>query len=141
MAKKSALLDEDVVLARMAAGSTGSVDNNELNLKVVSAPKNNDNPEKERRIIEEPLLKETHNGNGKRGIYEEKFLRRNIYGASRGNVGISRETLDIAERVVVRIFDNKIAVGAYVDNILWEHFNKYKKDYELWLSEKPTAIF
>jgi hypothetical protein len=101
--------------------------------------KNADDAEEEQQAF---ILKgkETYS-NGKKDAYEEKFLSRTIYGVNRSNVGISKETLNIAEKIIARIFDNKIAISTYMDNILWEHFNRYKKEYEIWLTEKPNIIF
>ncbi|MDR2408610.1 MAG: DUF3408 domain-containing protein [Bacteroidales bacterium] len=131
-------VNENEILARMAGGGM----NNHQPLS--SVPTSMISPVKEREESgngEEQIKDVRNGGNGKKNAYEEKYFVRNIYGVYRGNVGISKDTLAIAERVVARVFDNRIAIGAFIDNILWEHFNKHKKDYELWLAEKPTAIF
>jgi hypothetical protein len=129
MGKKVPPIDEKEMLARMA----GIGNNNSQSQKNPIKEKGDDGGQ--------PLYIVKENGNGKKNTYEEKYITRSIYGTYRGNVGISKDTLDIATKIIARIFDNRIAIGAFIDNILWEHFNKYKKDYELWLAEKPTAIF
>jgi hypothetical protein len=107
-----------------------------------SQPQNSEEPKKEEKVeIEVTNDTKGSRSNERKNVYEEKFLSRNIYDTFRKNVGISKETLDIAERVVARIFDNKIAVSTYVDNVLLEHFTKYKKDFETWLVERPVTIF
>jgi hypothetical protein len=133
-------LSEAEVLARMAGNFRKTVDAEEPDEPFKEEEKvNNGNDEQQLFILKG---KEAHgSGNGKKNTYEENFLNRTIYGVNRSNVGISKETLNIAERIIARIFDNKIAVGTYIDNILWEHFNRYKKEYEAWLVEKPNVIF
>jgi hypothetical protein len=145
MAKKvSANIDENEILARMAGSSTYQPQPT-MRSPVLASPEDENIPVKEKgEETEHPLRisKEVPSGgNGKKSTYEEKYLTRTIYGANRGNVGISKDTLDIAESIIARIFDNRMAVGAFIDNILLDHFNKYKKDYELWLAEKPIVIF
>jgi hypothetical protein len=141
MAKKITDINEEEMLARMAGKGYHSATNNSQQFEQ-PIPENMA-PEKEEKIFmnELPPAVEARSGNGKKDSYVEKYLCRNIIGTSRGNVGISKDTLNIAESVIARIFENKLAVGAYIDNIVLEHFNKHKKDYELWLTEKPTAIF
>jgi hypothetical protein len=136
--KKVINVNEDEILARMAG-----VNNHQSSpVSTSMILTNGENPIKEKNGNNEEQARDVRNGgNGKKNTYEEKYLARTIYGAYRGNVGISKDTLAIAERVVARVFDNRIAIGAYIDNILREHFNKYKKDYELWLAEKPLEIF
>jgi hypothetical protein len=132
-------LSEAEVLARMA-NFRKTVEAEEPDETFKKEEKvNNGNDEQQSFILKG---KEAHgSGNGKKNTYEEKFLNRTIYGVNRSNVGISKDTLNIAERIIARIFDNKIAIGTYIDNILWEHFNRYKKEYEAWLVEKPNVIF
>ncbi|MDR1898278.1 MAG: DUF3408 domain-containing protein [Prevotellaceae bacterium] len=141
MAKKMTDINEEEMLARMAGNGYHSTTNNSQQFE--QPIPENIAPEKEEKFFMNELSPavEARSGNGKKDSYVEKYLSRNIIGTVRGNVGISKGTLDIAEKVIARIFDNKIAVGAYIDNIVLEHFNKHKKDYELWLTEKPTAIF
>jgi hypothetical protein len=145
MAKKVSIpIDENEMLARMA-GVNNYQPQPTVQPAMFVSPKDEEILIKEKGKESEQLLRISKEvpggGNGKRGAYEEKYLTRTIYGAYRGNVGISKNTLDIAEKVIARIFDNRIAIGVFIDNILWEHFNKYKKDYELWLAEKPTVLF
>jgi hypothetical protein len=153
MTKKNQQLSETEVLARMASGFQKRSEKTEEKIETTTDPattskKTIEYPEKEKNADDEGaeqqlfISKEIHGaGNGRRSSYEEKFLKRVISGSFRSNVGISRDTLDIAERVIARLFDNKIAVSAYVDNILVEHFNKYKRDFDMWLAERPVTIF
>ncbi|MDR1056465.1 MAG: DUF3408 domain-containing protein [Prevotellaceae bacterium] len=145
MAKK--LLNEADVLARMAGNFQEQTGKIEATPEVVTTIENPvEFPEKEKKTNGEDAgqqsfpSKEVH-GNGKKNTYEKKFLSRDICGIFRTNVGVSKDTLNIAERIIARVFDNKIAVGAYVDNILLEHFNKYREDFEVWLVERPVTIF
>jgi hypothetical protein len=141
MAKKTQkTISEADLLARMAGGFRKAADAEEPVRKPEKEKNADDRDEEQQAFILKG--KETYSsGNGKKNAYEEKFLSRTIYGVNRSNVGISKETLNIAERVIARIFDNKIAISTYMDNILWEHFNRYKKEYEIWLTEKPNIIF
>jgi hypothetical protein len=128
IAKK--LLNEADVLARMAGNFQEQTEKIKVTPETITT-------------IESPVefpSKEIH-GNGKKNTYEKKFLSRDICGIFRANVGVSKDTLSIAERIIARVFDNKIAVGAYVDNILMEHFSKYREDFEVWLVERPATIF
>jgi hypothetical protein len=147
-------LSEAEVLARMAGNFQKQVENEktETTPDTGTASGNHvEHLEKEKKLGDEAasgfsqsglsLKDKDTGGNGKKNIYEEKFLKRIISGSFRSNVGISKDTLDIAERVIARLFDNKIAVSAYVDNILMEHFNKYRKDFDTWLVERPLTIF
>jgi hypothetical protein len=145
MAKK--LLNEADVLARMAGNFQEQTGKIEVTPEAVTTIENPvEFPEKEKNTNDEDAgqhsfpSKEVH-GNGKKNTYEKKFLSRDICGIFRTNVGVSKDTLNIAERIIARVFDNKIAVGAYVDNILLEHFNKYREDFEVWLVERPVTIF
>ncbi|MDR1182345.1 MAG: DUF3408 domain-containing protein [Bacteroidales bacterium] len=145
MAKKNQLSEAEV-LARMAGSFQKQTEKIEAMPDAVTTTENPvEFPEKEKNTNQPFPSKEIHSngngGNGKKNMYEERFLSRTINGVYRSNVGISKETLCIAERVIARIFDNKVAVGAYIDNILLEHFNKYKKDFEVWLAERPVTIF
>jgi hypothetical protein len=137
MAKKNQLSEAEV-LARMAGNFRETIGSEKPDENFKKEEKVNNENDEQRLFVSRG--KETY-GNGKRSNYEEKFLNRTIYGVNRSNVGISKETLNIAEKVIARIFDNKIAIGTYIDNILWEHFNRYKKEYEAWLVEKPNVIF
>ena len=133
-------ISEADLLARMAGGFRKAAATEALKRETEKEKSADDGEEGQQVFILKG--KETYgSGNGKKSVYEEKFLSRTIYGANRSNVGISKETLTIAGRVVARIFDNKIAISTYMDNILWEHFNRYKKEYEIWLTEKPNIIF
>jgi hypothetical protein len=142
MAAAKREINEAEVLARMAGNSYQPKATNAPQIREPFMLGSNAPAKEEKKLPDEPLQAiEIRSGDGKKDHYEEKFLGRSIIGAYRGNVGISRDTLAIAERVIARIFDNKIAIGTYIDNILIDHFNKYKKDYERWLSEKPAALF
>jgi hypothetical protein len=148
MTKKNQLSEAEV-LARMAGSFQKQAEKTKTAAdRVTASEKPAQHPEREKNADDEEAgqqlfsSKEIHGtGNGRRNSYEEKFLGRVISGSFRSNVGISKNTLDIAERVIARIFDNKIATGAYVDNILMEHFSKYRKDFEVWLAERPVTIF
>jgi hypothetical protein len=150
MAKKYQLSEAEV-LARMAGNFQKQAEKTEVAIDAVITPeKPVEYPEKEKEALgkdidieQQPFPSKDipNSGSGKKNIYEEKFLKRIIPGSFRGNVGISKDTLDIAERVIARLFDNKIAIGAYVDNILVEHFNKHRKDFDTWLAERPVTIF
>ncbi len=96
----------------------------------------------EERLNEAPISRTPNSSSSdKKENYEERFLKRSLIGQQRTNVGMSRETVEKAELVIARIFDNKIAVGVFLDNIVSEHFEKHKKHLNSWLAEKPIEIF
>jgi hypothetical protein len=73
--------------------------------------------------------------------YEKTYLRRNLLGVQRTNVGISMSTLVKIEQVINRLFDGRIAASTFVDNILYEHLLRHKKLYDKWLAERSQTIF
>jgi hypothetical protein len=73
--------------------------------------------------------------------YEKAYLHRNLIGLPRTNVGVSVETLRKVEQVVNRLFDGRIAVSTFVDNVVFDHLVKNEKQYNRWLLEKSSAIF
>jgi hypothetical protein len=73
--------------------------------------------------------------------YEKLFLTRSIVGLPRTNVGISMQTLEKVERVVNRLFDGRIAVSTFIDNLVVEHLMRNEKTFNKWLLEKSTNLF
>jgi hypothetical protein len=73
--------------------------------------------------------------------YERLFLSRSIVGLPRTNVGISLLTLEKVEKVIYRVFDGRIAVSTFIDNIVTEHIARHEKSMNRWLLEKSVNLF
>jgi hypothetical protein len=73
--------------------------------------------------------------------YEKLFLSRSIVGLPRTNVGISLLTLEKVEKIIYRVFDGRIAVSTFIDNIVTEHIVRHEKSMNRWLLEKSVNLF
>jgi hypothetical protein len=70
--------------------------------------------------------------------YEKLFLTRSILGLPRTNTGISMSTLERVEKVVNRLFDGRIAISTFIDNVITEHLMRNERSFNKWLVEKST---
>ena len=75
----------------------------------------------------------------KKDSYDEVFLRPVVI-TLRKPMTVSVGTHERVERVIRMVFDNKITLSSFVENILLHHLEKYEVDFKRRLAEKKFEL-